>query len=64
MLFDAGIKFNPEPEFAGAGASLELRHSSAIFSMTSKDAAKHRPADKARRTSERLALSAEQVRRT
>ena len=61
MLFNAGIEFNPEPEFDGASARSELRHSSAIFSMTSKDAAKHRPAEETSRISRR-GLSAEQVR--
>jgi hypothetical protein len=59
MLFNAGIEFNPEPEFEGASAIAKLEHSSALFSMTSKDAMKPQigPSRGSRR-----ALGTEQVR--
>jgi len=58
MLFNAGIEFNPEPEFEGASAIAKLEHSSALFSMTSKDAMK--PQSGPRQS--RRALGTEQVR--
>jgi len=63
MLFNAGIEFNPEPEFEGASAIAKLEHSSALFSMTSMDAIKppKNPQSGAQQRARR-ALSTEQVR--